>query len=1608
MNVATGVIENCSTTGTITGASNGAGGLVGATFSTQQINKCWTSATVKADSYAGGLVGLIDGYTTIKQCSSNAKIETGNYGGTIFGGIRNNNTVWIDDVTPLGTISGKNCGAVYGYVYNATVNMKHVSIHWSEGFGAYYGGSHTVNHYYTRALATGSNYGSRTACYAMQASDFTKKENFETYEFDEIWKMGDQYPILLQQIDIDDNADVKLNVGEKETLYIPDYFNLILPEDHNYNQKNRFTYSIIEGKKVNRTILENETTVEKEVDVANILGDKLSITDEAGIGAYTLTIKVHDTTDAYEDFNITFNIIAQQYVPVPQVETEALLFSRNTKLASLFLTEGWKWEDNSICPATGTHDYTAYYPFTEGAEYYDTSLLTADNVAFTEVTDTDTGKVIGIKVQVPVTTLESDETPHTKKFIITDADTDEPIENAEITTAYEDEFPYDHYTDANELTASLSQGNRDDITVSADYYKTFDDTVPLNGESYEAVPLSLEPTRYSFTAPYVYLKEKQENGSYTKTSTMLDGAQVTVTKADGIKAAAWNGGETSVTLDAGGTLDLPDGIFKIKNATHGYSSDEVTYLKIDRTAAEGERETYYESYTNAVLGAVKEDPSLYAAKLTEPTYDLDISKDSSDINNLGYTATLTLSNIKATVGTFGIRWDNEIFDLVTEGDYPRLSNVQWFTYPYALPTDTAYDENTEINNGYFVFTWQAPDDEEIDTEISSKQIATFKFKLKNRADADLITYDTFGIEPWDETVEAKAYAKEAARDGYDTRFWEYWRYYDADNNSPVKENRIEKSKAIINDIDTKGFFQASVNRDLAAAVPQDFVDVKTNINYLFDINNSVLKFHIYDSVTEDDLGKALVKLFDSANALKMYGSKETNYAGRASFAVNTKTAKETVFAYTTALDGYWPVPETGLTEDRPTVTAKTGRAVEVDVPLEQKIYHKPVLKKSADASTPDVLELVDEAQLGGQKYAYNGRDYHFRVKAARGYRITEYPTEAYVYVNDTLIFEDPITPDANRQFTISGSELTHALHPELAALDKATLDALALSNTDYADWTGSTQPNSDGYRGYNIDIRFDRFATEELEYIVEGVTNDGGYVTYAKDDGEDDCEITETDEKDPREYIMVQTRNSKNALGGPNHNTGTFTFTGNGDNIVERVFINGLEVDTYNDLHSFTYTFGEVDMDNNITVLFWDGVNPSDDKLMTLVVGEFGFADVIKPEAETDVMLTRRVYLNPTENLEFETHAMIGFELYKVEKESGSTEERSEINPVSSRTVEKVEDEHTYNIAYDKFSVSPPTDEEKNVTVYVTFKNPDAPMTPNLFVKSYVSYGKGTVDPAGILIYCKWDTVEIDLTADKPEDGTVWLVKSVMVSDYYDIDNAKEFEYDKPLADYKLYRWDTLEKDMAFGAVFMEKAFPVKGYVDLDQNTDNLTLGAPRSGAVVKFVRLDEQGNEIAKQPLFMTTSAELRKDALFEIELPAGKWNVYVTKQGYLTYKLTDFTMAEPALLDAEKGEYAVTLFGKNTSGAEPEVWHVVPYIGSTLVGKMITLTDAANVKSGWRAGVNDTVFNMADVTNNGEVNTDDMTFVMFNFNKRLVTQPYSDFAEKGSSSVVTYHTTE
>ena len=107
-------------------------------------------------------------------------------------------------------------------------------------------------------------------------------------------------------------------------------------------------------------------------------------------------------------------------------------------------------------------------------------------------------------------------------------------------------------------------------------------------------------------------------------------------------------------------------------------------------------------------------------------------------------------------------------------------------------------------------------------------------------------------------------------------------------------------------------------------------------------------------------------------------------------------------------------------------------------------------------------------------------------------------------------------------------------------------------------------------------IDFDDYTVEEVNYTVTAYTSENGSAEYTyKTD-----ELAPTVDEAHKKLIRTTAQNRK---------TGEFKFTADEGYKVWKTYINGLEIHTYDDETEFTYTFGEVEEDNNITVIFYDG-----------------------------------------------------------------------------------------------------------------------------------------------------------------------------------------------------------------------------------------------------------------------------------------------------------------------------------------------------------------------------------------------------------------------------------
>ena len=1532
-----GLIERCSFTGTVNAPYARAGGLVGWQKG-GKISRSYSTGSVLG-TYAGGAVGVVDGgevencystaagtaYSKTLKIYSNSNVEDyvtgrsyrqhmGSY--TLIGGKEKKHVLYYtSDCYEI---------EVHSYRWNNTASDVNVHPGYTSGFANDVNGGTIKNCYYYNKSAVGKEFSDNNTLAAstynlatkhassatsasLTAAEYTVQSNFDDWDFQDIWAMDTTLgrPVLYYAAGAEgvtpklvlptgDDAIIKViaDYPRSTSANLADYVKL----SSGASTAGRMKYQILSGE-----------------EYVTLIGDELLIHAPLSRADYPVTIKGHDTKDGYDDFTFELIIRAVTKVKEPVAQESGFEYSREKTLSTIGITEGWAWVDGTIVPINDFDEgYDAVYSFGDEESYmFDWS--DAPSATYDKETNS-------LKAKVPIVVLRSAESPWATYITVRNADTGEVVEGAEVSHLHEFEFPQGNKTGKDgRVYAELSMGEQT-LTVAKDGFDTKEETVTIRPTNGNEVEIVITPERIPFTMPKVCLRD----------GTVIDNARVTLTRTSSTAAAAWNSGANSAEYDAQSEQKIPTGEYKFVNATYGYSNNYSVYASV---YADGTIEYYKDASHSQALTA--ETFIIYVEKSDDPTYHVYIDRENRESKE--YTVLVTLENIAATYGTFGLRYDTSMFSL-DESSVTMADGLELQFTPAEM-----YGGDWDTSDGYYLMVWQAGgyDDTVFDTTGGPQRVCTMTFTLNDGADPDLITLDTFNVQPWNEVKPAVDFAKTLPKDNanFEVRkyYSEYWRYYDEDNaRSTLKPGRLEASKAMVNGVDTLGFYQAAVNSGLGSDTPYYFNDVRTLIDYGFDVNNSVIKFHVIDKDTRENIQGAAVRVYGTDGAF--YGLRTSDSVGRASLAVSTANTG-TDFAYTAICDGYYPVPESGFIEDRPTFEAEKGKATEILIELEKRVYHVPKIAQYNE------LQIIEDATLGGERYGYNGRDFHFRIKGAAGRRITRYPTSATVTVG-----EDTITVPYEKETglcDIPGS-----------FLNQSPLTVEEMNDLEYENVI-DPQPDKNGWRSYDMIIQFNDFAVDEINYDVTAYTNEHGSVTYTATDPFDDGLLPTVDETHKK---VIRTLTSKDT-GGPNNHTGTFHFMAEDGYKVEKVYINGLQIHTYDDRDHFDYTFGAVDTDNNITVLFYNGTEPSKDTVMTLVVGEYGSVNITSPlPGETDVTQTRRTYLNPTENLTFTAEGIAGYKLCAIEVET-NTEPRTAID------IEP--DDPTYSYTFE------PPDTGGNKTVYVTFKEQNHDRTPTVFVKSYVESGYGTITPCGIQIYNFYDMPEFTLEADEGD----WQAKGVLISPYNLSTEGKEYDFEERQKT-NSYIMEPLKTDTAIGAIFTERGYILTGYVDLGQGS-NVTKANPLSGALVTFTRTDEEGNEIPNSYVYKARTTASRQNAAFTIELPEGTWTVTVTKPGYVKYKITKFPFSKPEDADA------VTYFG-SVGG---EVKKITPYIGSSHTGASVSLIDAATVKSGMRDGASAAAMEMADVDNDGKPNSHDMIYVLFNYGQRTVTEEYADF---------------
>ena len=1139
--------------------------------------------------------------------------------------------------------------------------------------------------------------------------------------------------------------------------------------------------------------------------------------------------------------------------------------------------------------------------------------ITVPNTTYVEYKDSVTIGTTGPSVTAQLE--KQDEVSYKIKATVVNAD--DPTKNVEGATVYVDNTAASGTTDTSGyLEIAKTNGTYSLTADKTDGSYTKDQTsvqAVINNADAEATVKAV-PKRASVTLPAV----KDKDGGD------VENAKYTVILKSG-KADAWG---ASQVFDAGTAAAVPVGCeFEVVLSSPAEYSADKLYIKSGNTASDTPQ-----IFTDSAM-QTEFSGNVEANKIGDPYYNVVIDKGTEEGT---YTAKVTLHNLNAMNGVFGLRYDKDVFELETDGFKYNDTELELFETTY---TDQAAIQDYKVNSvtqstdtdtiGYHVFTWQG---KTTDTETgipqpfdatSGKDVATYTFKLKSNKTEEDITSDAFSIMPYDKTAEAKAFIDRypygldaGAREFLDTLF----RYTDEANDETSPElGRLEASKAI-----EGGFYQATENLAVGGDTAGMPVDVMTKIDNKLTANKTVLKFEVVD---ENGGPVENAKINVTGGNLTDPIELTTDGTGIAKTNVDV-TAGDQTYTYIIGCPGYWDMESSKTVTVTKTEPPQTTSVKEV---LETKIYHEPKLVSSADGTTP-----IANAALGGNAYAYGykNHDFFFSISPDPGYQYTApSPNEIDVVLKD----ENGNDKDYKAQF--DAAENMYKI-PGSEILGKKNDNEI-----------NETNPNENGFKSFDIIIKIDPSAitlSYDEKYNIKAMAGTHGKVEYTADtDTSGTVDGTASDSEVKIKEVE------------PTKNVGKFTFTAvnDGDTVykVEKVYINGVQVHDYDNLTGFDYTFKNVTADSSIAVTFWDGVTPSTDSVITLVAGDKGTVNITAPTGEAAVRNETKMYLftenNGAGTLTFEPEADApDYEFNKAEKSvNGGAKE--DLGTQTSYTVNSQAGE--------------------NVTVYVTFKAQGAEDTFTVAVKSYVERGAGTIAPVGILTYNKNDSPKFTLTAtgsDSKATGVSVNGTEVSLGGQYET---------------KEYQLMNLQSDTEIGAIFSETAYILHGIVDLAQGATSGLGDAPKTGATITCVRANDPENMTV-----IKTSDTLRTGATFTAELAKGTWTITVSKKGYLNYTITDYVV---------DGTKADMYLGDDdaTDAASAKIIPIVPIIGNTSgTGLTVSLADTGMVGSALRPGITPTAKLKADVDNDESVKaTSDMVYVKRNYGRRNITETYSEF---------------
>ncbi len=1035
----------------------------------------------------------------------------------------------------------------------------------------------------------------------------------------------------------------------------------------------------------------------------------------------------------------------------------------------------------------------------------------------------------------------------------------------------------------------------------------------------------------------------------------IPGAIITVTdKTTGEVVETFTADESGNAV-----LNLPEGDYNFAISASGYESGEPIDLTVgaDKVTIAGQETPLKEDGSPSDPVTLPENSGL--AAVTTPLYV--VKGEWTDDTRTTMTVTVEMQNVNATWGTFGLSYDTKLFDNITFE--PNASKIG-YNDDTLLKNMTNPTENTTY--GHHMFTWRGLKDGNnisgiVDASASPVLIGTYTLKVKADVNVDeLLNNESLFVVPVEDTdwysLAVDQYKDSGAmKDELVKDFTkDYWRTAD-DQNRPNGEGKLPEGRIDIAQATgragSEGFYQVFLpeNSSTGANIGND---IRTQITFPNPENNIKLDFIVTNVDTKAPIENAVVKIYKE-DGETLVDTLTTDARGEAYYTVDSNTN----YKYIIEKTGFWPYPGgTDETKAKDLKDVAIGtKTVTEKVELKAKTYH-PVELSVVDENDQEVDPAT--AEIAGETIAFNGVEYSFNINPVAGYEwAKDKPAELDVTIKE------------------AGEEGTGGVKADVtlkAAFDKTANcykipgasivgDALGLTNDEKTELDETLQAG-------DIIIKIVDKSTDptfqKVQYKVTATAGAGGKVT-SNPAAADGSAIVQTGQTIVETLAVDATQSA------------TYTFTP--DPITEEgyhsgiyeVVINGVAVSGVEGLPEYKYQFTNVTSDQVITVTFgkFDDKGeeppvPLSDPVVTVIGSEFGKVTVDGTDVENGdrkdftIGKTGDNYNNFVATITPQGGTDPKYVIDKVVVDGNIMEVpatgaadatldlgngvTATLTPAGQLTISGLAAGQTHNVA-------------------ATFKTENGEPI-QVIVTSSVGEGMGTITPFGISIYNKGDKPTYTMTAEeKYELGKVTV-------------DGKEVT-----ATSNSYQMGALESDTAIVANFAEQTFSANMTVQFYLETEAVIT--PANTAKVTFVR------ESDKEKFEFKTDTPNNGIASVEAKVPVGTWTITVHKDGYLDYTITGFEIT-----GTETGDI---YFGAAESATEAKPIQLT--IGeANRDGRLIALSDAAQVTAGLLTGATDGAKAWANLDDNDKASIEDMSYVKSHFGRYLTQVTYDDFKDK------------